>query len=219
MIFFVDLHQVVRLADWFLIACYSFVQLLLLDHLRHHWRLLLIQVLPKALVSVISKLIYLSFGGSHLQFIPIARIGSPLDGFKSDLLESIDVDGGRVVIYSFLVSLFLVVVLVKYSLLLLLFVICFHLFIIFQALYYILLLLISQILWAVIWVIHRLVLIWKFLIDDLQLHLFSQHIFRLFSLFYCLLHCKNLIAEIWWIKRGCTFKSKLRLFYQMLGIW
>lgn len=63
-------------------------------------------------MSVISKLIYLSFGGSHLQFIPIAGIGSPLYGFKSDLLESIDVDGGRVVIYSFLVSLFLVVVLV-----------------------------------------------------------------------------------------------------------
>lgn len=146
-------------------------------------------------MSVISKLIYLSLCRPHLEFISIISIRNPLNGFKPDLFEAINVDRGRIVRNSFLISLFLVVVLGKHSLiLLLLFVISFHLFIIFQTLDYVLFLFVSQILWAVIWVIHWLVLFREFLIYDIQLHLLSQHILRLLSLFNCFLHCMNLIA-------------------------
>lgn len=146
-------------------------------------------------MSIISKLIYLSLSGPHLELIPIISVRSPLYGFKPDLFEAINVDGGRIVRNSFLILLFLVIVLSKHTLiLLLLFIISFQLFIIFQALDYVLFLFVSQILWTVIWVIHWLVLIRKFLIYDMQLHLLSQYILRLFSLFNCFLHCMNLVA-------------------------
>lgn len=170
-------------------------------------------------MGIISKLIYLSLRSPHLQLIPIISIWRPLNGFEPDLFESINVDRSGIVRNSFLILFFLVVVLGKHSLiLLLLFVISFHFLVIFQALDYVLFFFVSQILWAIIWVIHWLVLIWKFLIDDMQLHLLSKYILRLFSLFYCFLHCMNLVAEIRWIKCGCALKCKLRLFDQMFRI-
>ncbi len=98
-------------------------------------------------MSIISKLIYLSLSGPHLELIPIISVRSPLYGFKPDLFEAINVDGGRIVRNSFLILLFLVIVLSKHTLiLLLLFIISFQLFIIFQALDYVLFLFVSQIL-------------------------------------------------------------------------
>ena len=98
-------------------------------------------------MSIISKLIYLSLCGPHLEFISIISVRNPLYGFEPDLFEAINVDRGRIVRNSYLIFLFLVVVLGKHCLiLLLLFVISFHLFIIFQALDYVLFLFVSQIL-------------------------------------------------------------------------
>lgn len=98
-------------------------------------------------MSVISKLIYLSLCGPHLEFISIISVRNPLNGFEPDLFEAINVDSCGIVEDSFLILLFLVVVLGKHSLaLLLFFVIRFHLFVIFQALDYVLFLFIGQIL-------------------------------------------------------------------------
>lgn len=91
MIFVLYLHQEIGFADILLV--YAFVQLLFLNHLRHHHTFLLIKVAAKTFVSQVSEFVSISFCVSKRKHCPSCF---RLNRFESYLLKPIYIDGCRV---------------------------------------------------------------------------------------------------------------------------
>lgn len=181
MIFVLYLHQKIWLSD--ILFVYAFIQLLFLNHLRHHHTLLVVKVTAKTFMSQVSKFMSISLSTAKwkhsLDCFSLYR-------FKSDLFEPINV-------YSCAISSFLNFLFLLFVIFIIIFS-CFQFLIIFYAFYQVLLLFFAQVLRRTIRIIYGLIFFRKLLIYNFQV--FAILLLRILGYFL------NLGAQIWGII-GC----------------